>query len=89
MQIKIEQTIIDEETFVPTLVLKVLLDAEQTAELIKENGREEASQIIGEELLVTIENELDDAKQNMIVFGFLSALGVAIVTGKQIGRAHV
>lgn len=48
MQIKIEKTIIDEETFVPTLVLKVLLDAEQTAELIKENGREEASQIIGE-----------------------------------------
>lgn len=48
MQIKIEKTIIDEETFVPTLVLKVLLDAEQTAELIKENGREEAGQIIGE-----------------------------------------
>ena len=48
MKIKIEKTLIDEETFVPTLVLKVLLDAEQTAELIKENGREEASKIIGE-----------------------------------------
>ena len=33
---------------------------------------------IAEELLVTIENELDNAKQNMIVFGFLSALGVAL-----------
>lgn len=56
MQIKIEQTIIDEETFVPTLVLKVLLDAEQTAELIKENGREEASQIIGEMFFDKLEN---------------------------------
>lgn len=48
MKIKLEQTLIDEETFVPTLVLKVFLDAEQTSELIKENGRDEASQIIGE-----------------------------------------
>lgn len=48
MKIKLEQTLIDEETFVPTLVLKVFLDAEQTAELITENGREEASIILGE-----------------------------------------
>ena len=57
-KIKIEQTIIDESTFVPTLVLKVYLDAEQTAELIKENGRDEASQIIGEMFFDKLEKVL-------------------------------
>lgn len=58
MKIKIEQTIIDESTFVPTLVLKVYLDAEQTAELIRENGRDEASQIIGEMFFDKLEKVL-------------------------------
>lgn len=58
MKIKIEKTLIDEETFVPTLILKVALDAEQTAKLIQENGRDEASQIIGEMFFDLLEKEL-------------------------------
>lgn len=58
MKIKIEKTIINEETFEPTLVLKVLLDAEHTCKLITENGREEASQILGEMFFDALEKEL-------------------------------
>lgn len=58
MQIKIEKTIIDEETFVPTLILKVALDAEETSNLIQNNSREEVSQIIGEMFLDKLEKLL-------------------------------
>lgn len=58
MKVKIEKTIINEETFEPTLVLKVLLDAEQTCKLITENGREEASLILGELFFDALEKEL-------------------------------
>lgn len=58
MQIKIEKTIIDEETFIPTLILKVAFDAEEITNLIKENGRDEASQIIGELFFDKLEKQL-------------------------------
>lgn len=60
MKIKLEKITINEETFVPSLLMKVLLDAEQMIKIIDENGRDEASTIIGEMFLNEFGDILDE-----------------------------
>ena len=58
MKIKILKTKVDEDTFVPTLVLSVEMDVEQMIELVKSQGKDEASVIIGEMFFDKLEKVL-------------------------------
>lgn len=53
----------DEDTFIPTLVLSVEMDVDQIIELVKEQGRDDASIIIGEMFFDKLEKILDDSSR--------------------------
>ena len=60
MKIKLEKTIIDENTYVPTLIMRVMLDAENMISLLQNNDRDEATSIIGEMFLSELGDLLDE-----------------------------
>lgn len=60
MKIKLEKTVIDENTYVPTLIMRVMLDAENMISLLQNNDRDEVTSIIGEMFLSELGDLLDE-----------------------------